>query len=103
MEHPHPTVRRVWRMTADCPMGKIVELVAETPEAELAKPTVLVSDSRDEVHARVLDLAKVPTWQSSSFDLLTGLTVRDLSDTIPGKIFAEVFQSDRRLMRRKHF
>ena len=103
MENPKPAVRRVWRMTADCPMGKIVELVAETPAAELAKPVVPVSDSRGEVQARLLDPAKVPSWKSSSFDLLTGLTVRDLSDTIPGKIFAEVFQSDRRLTRQKHF
>ena len=103
MENPKPAVRRVWRMTADCPMGKIVELIAETPTAELAKPAIPASDSRDEVPARLLDPAKVPSWQSSSFDLLTGLTVRDLSDTIPGKIFAEVFQSDRRLTRRKHF
>ena len=103
MENTNPSVRRVWRMTADCPMGKIVELVAETPDTALAKPTMPVNDSRDEVHPRLLDPAKVPSWQSSSFDLLTGLTVRDLSDTIPGKIFAEVFQSDRRLTRRKHF
>jgi hypothetical protein len=103
MENPNRAVRRVWRMTADCPMGKVVELVAETPEAEPPKPAVPASDSRDEVQARLLDPAKVPNWQSSSFDLLTGLTVRDLSDIIPGKIFTEVFQSDRRLMRRKHF
>lgn len=84
-------------------MGEIVELVAEAPKPEPVRASAPVSEPRDDGQAWLLDPAKVPNWQSSSFDLMTGLTVRDVSDTIPGRIFEEVFQSDRRLMRRKHF
>ena len=41
---------------------------------------------------RVLNPAKVPSWRASSYDLLTGLTVRDVTDTIPGAIFDELFK-----------
>ncbi len=41
---------------------------------------------------RVLRPAQVESWQSSSFDLLTGLMVRDVSDTIPGQVFDELFR-----------
>ena len=42
--------------------------------------------------AKVLKPAQVESWQSSSFDLLSGLQVRDLSDTIPGRLFDELFK-----------
>ena len=42
--------------------------------------------------AKVLNPGQVPSWQSSSYDLLTGLTVRDVTDTIPGEIFDELFR-----------
>jgi len=54
----------------------------------------------DELRARLPDPAADPNWQSSSYDLLTGLTVRDVTDTIPGKIFDEVFHGDRIILRR---
>ena len=41
---------------------------------------------------KVLRPAQVESWQSSSFDLLTGLVVRDVSDTIPGQLFDELFR-----------
>jgi hypothetical protein len=41
---------------------------------------------------KVLKPAQVESWQSSSFDLLTGCLVRDVTDTIPGKIFDELFK-----------
>ncbi len=40
----------------------------------------------------MLNPAKVPSWRASSYDLLTGLTVRDVTDTIPGAIFDELFK-----------
>jgi hypothetical protein len=103
MEFPKASVRRVWRMTADCPMGEIVEVAGELPTPEPVKASAHVGEARDDVQTWLLDPAKVPNWQSSSFDLMTGLIVRDVSDTIPGRIFEEVFQSDRTLMRRRHF
>lgn len=45
-----------------------------------------------EAPAKVLTPAKVPSWRASSYDLMTGLTVRDVSDTIPGDIFDELFE-----------
>ena len=47
--------------------------------------------SRPSPRTRVLRPAQVESWQASSFDLLTGCVVRDVTDTIPGKIFDELF------------
>ena len=146
---PEPT-RRVWRMTADSPMGEYLELVPkETYErtAEGGPKRVLHPETRDpvdrtpsssglpsssssptrhpepartdpparsshqvpkadttaaapdpptvsEVKARVLKPAQVENWRASSYDLLTGCTVRDVTDTIPGEIFDELFEPD---------
>ncbi len=46
------------------------------------------------VRTRVLNPGKVPSWRASSYDLLTGCTVRDVTDTIPGEIFDELFSSN---------
>ena len=53
----------------------------ERPEPPAARP-------------RVLNPGQVPSWRASSYDLLTGCTVRDVSDTIPGEIFDELFRSN---------
>ena len=42
---------------------------------------------------KVLTPAHCESWQSSSFDLLSGLQVRDVSDTIPGRVFEELFKA----------
>jgi len=42
---------------------------------------------------KVLRPAQVESWQSSSFDLMSGLQVRDVSDTIPGRVFEELFKT----------
>jgi hypothetical protein len=42
---------------------------------------------------RVLRPAQVESWRSSSFDLLSGLQVRDVTDTIPGQVFEELFRT----------
>ena len=143
------TARRVWRMTADSPMGEYLELVpkeAYDRTAEGAPKRVLHPEMRDpiyrtpsssilpsssssparhhepartdssvrssppakadngaaasdpppisEVKARVLKPAQVESWRASSYDLLTGCTVRDVTDTIPGEIFDELFEPD---------
>ena len=143
---PEPA-RRVWRMTADSPMGEYLELVpkeAYDRSAEGAPKRVLHPEMRDpiyrtpsssilpstsssgrpheagrtdapvrsshsaksepasagdpptvsEVKARVLKPAQVESWRASSYDLLTGCTVRDVTDTIPGEIFDELFEAD---------
>jgi len=43
---------------------------------------------------RVLRPAQVESWQASSFDLFTGCTVRDVTETIPGEVFDELFKPD---------
>jgi hypothetical protein len=151
---PEPT-RRVWRMTAESPMGEYLELVpkeAYDRTADSAPKRVLHPETRDpiyrtpsssilpspspspspsstwpaepaktdapaslrsshpskaataaadadpptvsEVKARVLKPAQVESWRASSYDLLTGCTVRDVTDTIPGEIFDELFEPD---------
>ena len=91
--------RRVWRMTADAPQGEVLELVPKTapPEAVPARKVAAVAEVPAEAPAKVLDPAKVPSWQASSWDLMTGLKVRDVSDTIPDRIFDELFGSQRPL------
>ena len=90
--------RRVWRMTADAPQGEVLELVPKTAQAE-PSPTrkAAAPEGPGEAPAKVLDPAKVPSWQASSWDLMTGLKVRDVSDTIPDRIFDELFGSQRPL------
>ena len=95
-----PAPRRVWRMTADAPQGEGLELVPTTSPAGAAEPATarkVAVETPGEAPARVLDPAKVPSWQASSWDLMTGLKVRDVSDTIPDRIFDELFGSQRPL------
>ena len=47
----------------------------------------------DRPKVKVLRPAQVESWQSSSFDLMSGLQVRDVSDTIPGRVFDELFKT----------
>jgi hypothetical protein len=37
----------------------------------------------------------VPSFRASSHDLLTGATVSDVTDTIPGDLFDELFKPSR--------
>ena len=108
-----PVPRRVWRMTTDSPQGEFFDVGTSPPEAP--EPVVVkrtfhpetrtVSGRAASIDApagdgglgseaavRVLNPAKVPSWRASSYDLLTGLTVRDVTDTIPGAIFDELFK-----------
>jgi hypothetical protein len=144
-----PSPRRVWRMTADTPMGEYLELVpksaydvepapppkrvfhpevrdpiyksspadkpvaqaAAEPAAAASGPSILErraaprqapsaadAGERSEApaaRAKVLNPGQVPNWRASSYDLLTGLTVHDVTDTIPGEIFDELFKPER--------
>ena len=75
---------------------------AETPalKRETAAPNTTPPCTREQVAAmatqpkvKVLRPAQVENWQSSSFDLMSGLQVRDVSDTIPGRVFEELFKA----------
>jgi hypothetical protein len=76
-----PMPRRVWRMTSDAPLGKVVDFDPTEGAGSLA-----------DVPYRVLDAAPVVDWRGSSFDLLTGVDVRDHSDSIPGELFERLFK-----------
>jgi hypothetical protein len=69
------TPRRIWRITAEAPQGEFVE------------------DRRSE--DRIPSTATVElveaSWVGSSWDLLTGL---DVSETAPGELFDEFFDSE---------
>ena len=110
-------------MTSDSPAGEYLELAASAngaesgPKAELSitagplrtparvaglPPTAPAAVSASQANCRdapaptrvkVLRPAQVENWQSSSFDLLSGLQVRDVSDTIPGRVFDELFKT----------
>ena len=82
---PPPALpRRVWRSTADAPMGEFVDI-------DLTRPSA-TDPSQAQAHARVLDPAPVVDWRSSSYDLLNGLEVNDDEDSIPGDLFDELFK-----------
>ena len=91
--------RKVWRMTAESPMGEILELVPEV-EAKAPARDWPTTTAFDELRPRLPDASGEANWQSSTYDLLSGLTVRDVTDTIPGRIFDEVFFGDRVILRR---
>ena len=84
------------------------DALSQAPESSIAAPTsgpnaaVARPKTRREqapvdlplpaaARARVLRPAQVENWQESSFDLATGCVVRDVTDTIPGKIYEELF------------
>jgi hypothetical protein len=76
-----PMARRVWRMTPDTPLGKLVDF----------DPTEAAGGVAD-APLKVLDPAPVVDWRGSSFDLLNGVEVRDHSDSIPGELFDRLFK-----------
>jgi hypothetical protein len=79
---PSAAPRKVWRMTPENTLGEILELA----------PTGVDYARKD--LALTLTPARAPSWRASSYDLLHGLVVRDVTDTIPGAIFASLFNPD---------
>ena len=92
--------RKVWRMTAEAPMGEILELLPDAEPKASTRDWPTTPASLDDMRARLPDPDAESNWQSSSYDLLTGLTVRDVTDTIPGNVFDEVFRGGRIILRR---
>jgi hypothetical protein len=60
--------RKVWRMTADCPLGQIVEAQTQTTPTSNRRPPA-------ETHAS--------DWFQSSYDLTSGLEVIDPDRSVP--------------------
>jgi hypothetical protein len=79
---------RVWRMSAEVPQGGFIDSVpamSQTPTPTNPAPPI----------AKVLHPARVPSFRASSHDLLTGATVSDVTDTIPGDLFDGLFKPSR--------
>ena len=55
------------------------------------KPTEPNVDAQPPESKVVLTLPKPPSWRASSYDLLTGASVTEVDDTIPGELFDELF------------
>jgi hypothetical protein len=116
--------RRVWRMTAENQLGEILEL----PDKSSAGPhrhgerarslrskqplapglfpdsTGFVSRSTEELRSlapRAMSSASPSTWRASSYDLLQGLTVRDVSERIPQPAFEALFTAHAASCKRK--
>ena len=77
--------RRVWRMTAENQLGEILEL----PDGSNAGRNLQRSPL-----SRATSSANLSTWRASSYDLLQGLTVRDVSDKIRQPTFEALFSAD---------
>lgn len=71
--------RKVWRMSANAPLGEIVSI---DPMADLAKPPPDVPQ-RDWHET---------DWQSSSFALLSGCQVKDYTERLPDRVFDALFK-----------
>jgi hypothetical protein len=84
--------KRVWRMTADMPAGGFVDSTSGAPVAADAAASAAAAAL---IPSRVLTPARVPSWHASSHDLLSGATASDVTDTIPGELFDELFKDGR--------
>ena len=109
--------RRVWRMTAENQLGAILELApvrgpgekgcrsqaarasAGASVASLSSPGLPTSSASNAESPRTpravtLDPAPVSSWRASSYDLLHGLLVHDVTDKIPPRMFEALFSPD---------
>lgn len=75
--------RRIWRMTADSPLGELVDFDPTAPQP---------APALGELPLKVLEPAPVADWRASSYDLLNGVEVRDHTDSIPGDLFDRLFK-----------
>ena len=68
------TNRQVWRITPGAPRGEWVDPTATTPPP--------IPEARERQPAN---------WAMSSFDLLYGADVNEVSDTVPDDLFDQLF------------
>ncbi len=71
--------RTVWRVTAAAPLGEYID-----PDAVVAPPRPVPMTPPD------------PGWLLSSFELADGLDSKDVTDTIPGELFDQLFGASAR-------
>lgn len=76
--HPHVLV---WRISESAPQGEWVEKATAAP----------VPAPAQRLKKRDLPEVSDGSWVTSSFDLLSGSDTLEVSDTIPGELFDELF------------
>jgi len=87
-----PTSRTVWRITADAPLGELVEVDTKHDERR-AIPADRRAGLRDEPPPPIiLDPAPPASFHDSTTELMQGLDVTDETDSIPGELFDKLFQ-----------
>ena len=74
-----PVSRKVWRMSANAPLG---EVVSSEPPGTVAQPGSPVE------HAEWPEA----DWQASSYALLSGCQVKDYTERIPDRVFDALFK-----------
>ena len=87
--------RLIWRMTAENQFGEILELPTESRAGRNSQGAQ--SRCTQEPASRgstAMGSASLVTWRASSYDLLQGLTVRDVSEKIPQRTFEVLFSAD---------
>jgi hypothetical protein len=74
--------RKIWRMSANAPLGEILDSEAIRQ----------VAASRARPLPRAIESPTENDWQSSSFALLSGLEVKDYTSRIPVEVFDRLFK-----------
>jgi len=77
-DEPQQT-RKVWRMSANAPLGEIITVAPAPEPREVASP-------------RVDEWSSDGDWVTSSWDLLTGLEIKDYTDRVPPRVFDKLFR-----------
>ena len=80
-----PRMRRIWRLSPEMPMGGFVD--SKPPSL----PDSPVDAESPDASKRMLTPPRPPSWRASSYDLMTGATVTEMEDTIPGDLFDQLF------------
>lgn len=75
--------RRVWRVSAEAPLGEVVEIEIESDPTEVLARRPEASNS-----AVPRDFG----WRQSSLELSDGLEVSENEDTVPADLWDELFK-----------
>jgi len=78
--------RRVWRMTAEAPLGEWVEVEADAPQKREATPP-----PRADIELPLEEGPPAPGWHDSTAELMRGVIVTDETDSMPGELFQRLF------------
>ena len=77
--------RRVWRVSAEAPLGEVVEI-------EIASETDPTEVSARRPEASNSDVPRDFGWRQSSLELSDGLEVSENEDTVPAELWDELFK-----------